>query len=358
MSYFLEGISTIADEAADTARDLFLQVNNDRARVLAASNASVMTARLLDPSGLKLLETTKPSASKAIGVHRTTRTLTWETSMERITDFRRVFAQVVVARAGCRDPSIQEAFARVPRHEFVGPGPWYFNEHGDATPSDDPALAYQDVGMGLAPERGIPTGLPSLHARCLAACAPRAGNHVVHIGAGSGYYTAILAELVGETGRVKAFEIDANLAARVRENLRRWPWAHVELASGAHAALGEADLIYVNAGVQQPPRAWLDALRPGGRLVFPLTPGEGEGGMLLVRDIGSARVFSAEFLCRARFIRCVGTEDEEMGRRLAEAFAPGNHGSVRSLRLLDAETPDASAWVSGRGWWLSTSAPQ
>jgi len=274
--------------------------------------------------------------------------------MDRVTDFRQVFAQVVVSRAGCCDPSIREAFARVPRHEFVGPGPWYFNEH-DATPSDDPALVYQDVGMGLAPERGIPTGLPSLHARCLAACAPRVGNRVVHVGAGSGYYTAILAELVGETGRVNAFEIDADLAARARENLRRWPWAHVEPASGAHAALGEADLIYVNAGVQQPPRAWLDALRPEGRLVFPLTPGEGEGGMLLVRHVGSARVFSAKFLCRARFMQCVGTEDEEAGRRLAEAFAGGDHDSVRSLRL-HPEEPDGSAWFSGRGWWLSTSA--
>jgi protein-L-isoaspartate(D-aspartate) O-methyltransferase len=278
--------------------------------------------------------------------------------MDRITDFRHVFAQVVVARASCRDPSIREAFARVPRHEFLAPGPWYFNEHWDATPSDDPALVYQDVGMGLAPELGIPTGLPSLHARCLAACAPRVGDRVVHIGAGWGYYTAILAEVVGEAGRVNAFEIDADLAAKARENLRRWPWAHVEPASGAHATLGDADLIYVNAGVQQPPLAWLDALRPRGRLVFPLTPGEGEGGMLLVRHVGSTRVFSAEFLCRARFIRCVGTEDEETGRRLAEAFASGNHGSVRSLRLLHAETPDGSAWVSGRGWWLSTSGPQ
>jgi hypothetical protein len=80
--------------------------------------------------------------------------------------------------------------------------------------------------------------------------------------------------------------------------------------------------------------------------------------MLLVRHVGSTRAFSAEFICRARFISCVGTEDEEMSRRLAEAFASGNHGSVRSLRLLDAETPDRSVWASGRGWWLSTSAAE
>ncbi len=78
VSFFLEGISTIADEAAATARDLFVLVNKDRARILSASNASVMAARLLDqlprhpivtiPAVVKLLDTTKPTAAKAVGV--------------------------------------------------------------------------------------------------------------------------------------------------------------------------------------------------------------------------------------------------------------------------------------------------
>ena len=77
-SFFLEGASTIADEAADSARDLFVLVNKDRARVLSARYASVMAARLLDqlprhpmvtiPAVVKLLETTKPTAAKAISV--------------------------------------------------------------------------------------------------------------------------------------------------------------------------------------------------------------------------------------------------------------------------------------------------
>ena len=78
VSFFLEGASTIADEAADTARDLFVLVNRDRARVLSVRNASVMAARLLDrlprhpivtiPAVVKLLDTTKPTAAKAVGV--------------------------------------------------------------------------------------------------------------------------------------------------------------------------------------------------------------------------------------------------------------------------------------------------
>jgi len=78
VSFFLEGVSVIADEAADTARHLFVLVNKDRVRVLSARNASVMAARLLDqlprhpmltiPAAVKLLETTKPTATKAVGV--------------------------------------------------------------------------------------------------------------------------------------------------------------------------------------------------------------------------------------------------------------------------------------------------
>lgn len=277
--------------------------------------------------------------------------------MDRLTDFRQVYAQMVVSRAGCRDASLLRAFSTVPRHEFMSAGPWYVSEHGDPTPSADPALVYHDMAMGLAPERGITTGQPSLHARCMAACAPRKGDHVIHIGAGAGYYTAILAELVGEEGRVTAFEIDEPLAATASENLRRWPWVQVVSGSGARAALQGADIVYVCAGVQQLPRAWVDALRPGGRLAFPLTPAGELGGMLLVRNVGIPRIFLASFICRCQFIPCIGTQDEQLSRRLSAAFLAGGHDSVRSLRF-SPEEPDESAWFAGDGWWLSTEATQ
>jgi len=78
VDFFLAGVSTIADEAADTARDLFILVSRDRTRVLAARNASVIAARLLEelprhpivtiPAIVKLLTTTKPTAAKAVAV--------------------------------------------------------------------------------------------------------------------------------------------------------------------------------------------------------------------------------------------------------------------------------------------------
>jgi protein-L-isoaspartate(D-aspartate) O-methyltransferase len=273
--------------------------------------------------------------------------------MERLADFRSVFARAVMARAGLTDPHLLRAFSEVPRHEFIGASPWYFSEHGPPTISDDPALLYQDVGMGLAPERGITTGLPSLHARCMAACELKPGENVIQVGAGSGYFSAILAELVGESGCVVAFEIDHSLAEAAERNLKRWKQVRVEATSGVSGIRGRADVVYVSAGVQQVPLAWFEALALGGRLLVPITPGAEEGGIFLMRRLASKTVLQAEFVCRARFVPCLGAEDEAASALLKEAFAAGGHDAVRSLRLYP-ETPDETAWFRGRDWWLST----
>jgi Fic family protein len=76
IDFFLDGVATIADEAVETARDVFVLVNADRQRLLAASAASVMAVRLLEqlpvhpvvtiPGIVELLDTTKPTAGKAV----------------------------------------------------------------------------------------------------------------------------------------------------------------------------------------------------------------------------------------------------------------------------------------------------
>ena len=272
--------------------------------------------------------------------------------MERLADFRNVFAQVVVARGGCaQNQALLRAFATVPRHLFLGPGPWVVSEHGARTLGDDPATVYQDIGIGLAP--GIPTGLPSLHASLLDAAAPEPGDRVMHVGAGTGYYTAILAELVGPTGRVHAFEIEEDLAARAREHLAAWPWADVEARSGVAQPERPVDLVYVNAGVQQLPRPWIDALSPGGRLVVPLVPGSGQGAVFAI--CREAQGYSARLLGPARFVPCIGTQDAALGERLEATFRSAALTTVRSLQL--GREPPASACIAGDGWWLSSDPP-
>ena len=285
---------------------------------------------------------------------------------DRSAILRAFFARYVAAKGEARDPRIEQAFSAVPRGPFAGPAPWSIPCFGPwapkssltryvQTPGDDPAFLYQDTLIALDPARGIHIGEPSLHAHCLDALAVRPGETVLHVGAGSGYYTAILAHLAGPEGRVHAFEIDPDLAARAGRNLAHLPSVGVQPRSGIAEDLPQADAVYVNAGITQPSWTWLHALRPGGRLTFPLQPVGGFGGMLLVekpREGGTA--WPARFVSGVTFIACQGRQDEEAGRGLAAAFARGGGDTVRSFRLDDA--PDATCWFRGEDWWLSTAA--
>jgi protein-L-isoaspartate(D-aspartate) O-methyltransferase len=268
---------------------------------------------------------------------------------------RTFYARLVAGNAGVHDERIIAAFESAPREQFVGPGPWQvFALSGGyiETPSDDPAYLYQDVLVAISKDRRLNNGQPSLHARCLAALQPGPGETVVHIGAGAGYYTALLAALVGATGSVSAYEIEGDLAERASANLQGMPNVKIHNISGCEAKLDACDVIYVNAGATHPLDAWLDALRPNGRLLFPLTPDQGMGGMLLVTRNGDR--FAARIVCAAMFVPCLGARDPDMAQRLATAFARGDAKNVQSLHR--RTVPDGSCWCSGENWWLSTSS--
>lgn len=292
---------------------------------------------------------------------------------DRSDRLRASFARYVAARGGA-GPRVAEAFAAVPRESFAGPGPWSVKVPGRegylATPDDDPAYLYQDTLVAIDAGRGIHFGEPSLHARCLEAVAPRADETVLHVGAGVGYYSALLAHLVGPGGRVHAVEIEPDLAARAASNLADLPQTTVQCCSGLDADLPEADVVYVNAGLPTVPSAWLAALRPGGRLIFPFQPIGGFGAMLRVERPGAAGVpvlavdtrrpggdqpWAARFITPAGFIGCRGGEDDDAGRRLAAAIRGGGGKEVRSLRRDD--NPDTTCWLLGEGWWLSIAEP-
>ncbi|WP_127075926.1 protein-L-isoaspartate O-methyltransferase family protein [Rhodomicrobium lacus] len=286
----------------------------------------------------------------------------------RAARLRAFFALYVTKCANTSDARIEEAFASVPREPFAGPGPWQipvsspwravsFPPTYVETPDDDPAFLYQNALIALDAKRGLNIGEPSRHACCLDALGLQPGDTVLQIGAGSGYYTAILARLVGPAGRVIGFEINPDLAARATANLKPWPQASIEARSGATDGLPKADAIYVNAGITQPCTAWLEALRPNGRLLFPLQPEGGFGGMLMVQKPaeGDSSAWPAHFVSRAGFVACQARQDQENGQGLAKAFLRGDFAAVKSLRL--GETPDETCWFNGGDWWLSTQAP-
>jgi protein-L-isoaspartate(D-aspartate) O-methyltransferase len=277
--------------------------------------------------------------------------------VKSIQDYRDFYANFIVKSVGSSSERLIAAFSSTPREHYVGAGPWqiFVGSGYLTTVSDDTRLLYQDVLVGLATDRGINNGQPSLHARCLAACAPAIGESVIHIGAGTGYYTAVLAALVGSTTSVIAYEIEADLAERARGNLKQLSNVQVVAGTASEAAVPSADVIYVNAGATHPLSSWLDALNIGGRLIFPLTPNEGFGVMLLVTRLG-ATSYAASIITRAAFIPCIGARDDAASKALSAAVETQSIKAVKSLHR--NAKPDDTAWCVGTNWWLSTAPPQ
>ena len=283
---------------------------------------------------------------------------------ERLAVLRAAYAKQVTAEVGVTDPAVEAAFAAVPREAFLGPGPWQALRPGRGytpTPSDDPAYLYTDGLFGLVTARQLNNGQPSLHAWLLQQAAPRPGEHVVHVGAGVGYYTAIMAQMVGEGGRVTGIEFEPDLAARARANFAAWP--HVEILAGDGAAIpfAPADVIYVNAGATGPARSWLDNLKDGGRLILPLTTAQGFGAIdfaKMHRSGGVFRIarnrdgFDAKWISPVAIFPCEGHRDAGEEHALAAAFAQGRFLDVRRLRR-DTHASGDTCWLHGDGWCLA-----
>ena len=277
------------------------------------------------------------------------------TPPDRSSTLRRAYAAETVRRAAIRDPRIEAAFAAVPREDFSGPPPWLVSGgHSGLRRETDLAAIYDDVLVALDAGKGINNGQPSLHAQCIAALALQAGERIAHIGAGAGYYTAILARLVGASGKVFAYEIEPEIAERARANLAGYDQVEV-LARNGIEGLPPVDCVYVNAAASYPLPGWLEALNVGGRLLFPMHAAHSSGAMLLVIRPRGGGAWPARFLTGVVFIACQGAQDAAINRRLDEAFCRGGAAEVRSLRFGVETKP--SDWLRGGGWALSTEAP-
>jgi protein-L-isoaspartate(D-aspartate) O-methyltransferase len=220
------------------------------------------------------------------------------------------------------------------------------------TENADPRNVYHDALIALDEAHGVNNGQPSLWAGLFDQLGIMVGEHVLHLGCGTGYYTTIAAELTGPAGKVTAIEIDARLAEQACAALARWPHAFVLNADASSTSLDPADVIIVSAGATHPLAAWLDALKPKGRLLMPMTTDEQWGSMLLVTR-SSLDTYAASFLRPAGFIEFRGARDPEISRRLMAAFARDRGVGLKSLRRAPVE-PDDTCWLAGDGWWLST----
>lgn len=277
---------------------------------------------------------------------------------------RRHLAHELQGQLGLRSEALVRALATVPREFFLGPGPWLVlrvPEGYSSTPDADPLHVIRDVPVALDPARLVNNGAPSLVAALIDSLAPAEGERVVHVGAGVGYWTAILAELVGPSGQVLAIELDRDFAARARRNLAGWKSVEVVAADGTRHPLPEADAILVSAGATHPRPVWLDALRPGGRLLMPLTGvrppapaarfGRNLAGRALLVQRGE-RGFAARFVQRLGLSPLLGGRDRPHEKLVQEAFQKGGDEEVRSLRR-EPHARESACWLHADDFCLS-----
>ena len=254
-------------------------------------------------------------------------------------------------QAGIAKERVQHAFATVARDRFLTPPPWRIFSPGGGldTETSDAADLYADVLIVLDRPKGINNGQPSLHAAWLSGVDPQPGESVVQIGIGAGYYTAILAELVGESGRIDGFEIDAILAEIARANLAGLPQVAVHATTGVGAALPPADVVYVSAGASAPDPSWLRALREGGRLVMPWQAARGYGTTLAIRRVSGQ--FSARLYGEVSFVGCIGADAETVRPR---GIPKHPVAETRSVWFTAERSPDDTSTAIYADLWFST----
>jgi len=151
------------------------------------------------------------------------------------------------------DPDVLDMLFVVKREEFVPPA--------------HRRLAFADTGIPLGDTAGACMLSPIVEARALQALAMKRHENVLEVGTGSGYMAALLGV---HADHVWSLEIDPQLAATARENLRRAGVTNVvvETDNGLTGLAAHApyDAIMVSGAVSKVPRVLLDQLKPGGRL--------------------------------------------------------------------------------------------
>ena len=286
--------------------------------------------------------------------------------MMTIEDCRAFYAQEVRFAASLSTPGLVEAFATVPREKFLGPGPWQIGSADARAMSvaglgqlayitvEDPRDVYHNVVISLDRAKDINNGQPGSLGRWIDALALKPGARVYHLGCGVGYYTAIMAEVVGPKGSVVGLELQPGLAARAKENLLGYANVAIEAGDGAAFDPGECNAIFVNCGVTHPQMKWLERLREGGRLVVPFTMAVnatiGQGVMTkIVRSNGK---YATELVSPVGIYSGGSLRDEELEPQLLKGLTTGGLLKLKSVRLDEHETGETCV-VHGREVCLS-----
>jgi protein-L-isoaspartate(D-aspartate) O-methyltransferase len=279
---------------------------------------------------------------------------------------RRFFAEEIEALAGLQNGAVVDALASIPRERFLRPGPWTIRSEADfaslprQTPDGDPRHVYHNYVVGIDPGRQLFNGQPSLLAMAIDSLGLKAGSRVLHVGAGLGYYTAILAHVVGPNGRVLAIEVDGDLAREARANLESMPGVEVRQGDASGPLNETFDGMLINAGVTHPRREWVDALACEGRMVLPLTAAMplmgatiGKGLLVHLARKGDPSGLDARVISFVAIYSAVGLRDDGVNEKLGKALAAMPFPRLKRLRL-DSHEPESGCWLHVEGGCLST----
>jgi protein-L-isoaspartate(D-aspartate) O-methyltransferase len=265
-----------------------------------------------------------------------------------IDDCRRFYADEIRFAAALTSAPLVEAFAHVPRERFLGHGPWTIGSMGAGLgkparlQTGNVQHLYHNVPVALDIARGVNNGQPGALALWIDALNLTAGDRVFHLGCGVGYYPAIMAEVVGATGRVTAVEVLPDLAGRARENLLDYQNVTVHAGDGAAFDPGQCDAVFINAGVTHPHPPWLDALTEGGRMVVPLTAAAAAtfGNGIVARITRAHDCFSARVVSRVAIYSCTSMRDPHLEAPLAESLETKQLLKLRSVLRAPHEPAD------------------
>lgn len=241
----------------------------------------------------------------------------------------RMVAEHLEAR-GITQRRVLDAFRRVPREAFI---------------ADELAThAYDDTPLPIGEAQTI--SQPYIVAVTVEALQLSGNERVLEVGTGSGYAAAILAELASE---VYGIERIGTLALDARERLARLGYRNVQVFEG-DGSLGlpehaPYDAIAVAASAPQLPRALLEQLAPGGRLVIPLSADAGRSRrprQVLTRFTHTgADSYQEEKLTGVRFVPLVGAQGHSSAQHELELPALRRHQHGTSALISESAEPTA-----------------
>ena len=198
-------------------------------------------------SGAALLRTSAPKRN----------IVSSETQLDRFAAPRRSMVESHLRTRGLRDQRVLQAMGQVPRHEFVAES--YLDQ------------AYEDHPIPIG--EGQTVSQPYIVALTLEALSLRPSDHVLEIGTGSGYQTALLAELAAKVYSIERHEL---LTRQAEGTLLRLGYTNVTvvIADGSLGLATQApfDAIVVSAAAPAIPETLFGQLREGGRMVLPVGP--------------------------------------------------------------------------------------